>query len=99
MTTPLIGEQPAYPGGISATLKASDDAVPTQIGLSKRELFAAMALQGLMANYDAQVTICRGNDVVGPDPRYHDGNFAEVIAINSVEFADALLAELEKGSK
>lgn len=65
------------------------------LGLTKRELLAAMAMQGLLANYEAQRQICN------TDPRYQqqaDGefNFADVIAINSREFADALLAELEK---
>ncbi len=48
-----------------------------QVGLTKRELFAAMAMQGLCA-----------------DPEY-DG-VSEQYAELSVEFADALLAELAK---
>lgn len=64
-------------------------------GLTKRELFAMAAMQGLLANYEAQRNICNS------DPRYKaqpDGqfNFAAVVAVNSTEFADALLEALEK---
>ncbi len=40
---------PAFPGGISATSKPSDDAEPTQIGMTLRDYFAAQAVNGLMA--------------------------------------------------
>lgn len=59
-------------------------------GLSKREYIATKALQGMLASYHLQI------DVQQNDPRYNGQNFAEVMAKNSVEFADALLAELEK---
>jgi hypothetical protein len=58
-------------------------------GLSKRELIAAMAMQGLLSCYDAQV------DMQHSDPRYNGHNFKEVVAVNAVEFTDALLKELE----
>ncbi len=47
-------------------------------GLTKRELFAARAMQGILANSG-----CRANTY-------------EVYAIDSVRYADALLAELAK---
>lgn len=59
-------------------------------GLTKREWLAGLAMQGLLSNYEARVKICN------TDPRYNDENFAEVVAINSVEFADALLKQLDK---
>lgn len=58
-------------------------------GLTKREYFAGLAMQGLLANYEAQ------KDMQG-DPRYDGNNFSQVVAINSLEFADALLSELSK---
>ena len=50
-------------------------------GLTKRELFAAMAMQGLCSN-----------------SRYGDFG-VRGIQVESVEIADALLAELEKGGQ
>lgn len=58
-------------------------------GLSKREAFASMAMKGLLSCYQAQQD-------TQSDPRYNGENFKEVVALNSVEFADALLAELSK---
>jgi hypothetical protein len=49
-------------------------------GLSKREYFAAMAMQGLAGNLDADSNA---------DPQF--------VARDAVSYADALLAELEKG--
>lgn len=41
--------EPAFPGGISATAKATDDAPPTQAGISIRAYLAAKAMQGILA--------------------------------------------------
>lgn len=57
----------------------------TEIGLSKRELFAAMAMQGIMAFGDPQGEI---EDSALP--------MAMVIARGAVMCADALLVELSK---
>ena len=63
-------EQPSYPiVGI-----AFDD---KHKGLTKREYFAAMAMQGLLA-------------------RYNFSSDEDVVARNAVDYADALLSELEK---
>jgi hypothetical protein len=83
-------DQPAFP---VLELKEINDKFLLDCGaagVSKREFLAAKAMQGLLSNWEVQCKIC---DV---DPRYNGNNFAEVIAINSIEFADALLAELEK---
>lgn len=61
----------------------------TSIGLTKREKIAAMAMQGLLANYEAQKDM---QIEVG----YSGENFKDVLAANSVSFADALLKQLEK---
>ena len=42
---------PAFPAGISATLKASDDAPPTQVGMSLRQWYAGMAMMGIVCHY------------------------------------------------
>jgi hypothetical protein len=53
-------------------------------GLSKRELFAAMAMQGRLAS----MVGTRAIDII-----------ADSLAINSVAWADALLKELSKESR
>lgn len=57
-------------------------------GLTKRELFAAMAMQGLLSDVETQRQMQQ-------DPRYNKKNFNEVVAMNAIEFADALLKHLE----
>ena len=64
------------------------------IGMTKRDRFAMAAMQGLLSCWQAQQKIC------DTDPRYQqkpDGqyNFADVVATNAVEFADALLERLK----
>lgn len=58
-------------------------------GFTKREKLAGMAMQGLLANYQAQQDMQR-------DFGYTGSNFMDVLAENSVDFADALLRRLEK---
>jgi hypothetical protein len=60
------------------------------VGLTKRELFAAMAMQG-MAAID---TVGRGDDKLSP--RWHE--WMQGMATDAVGAADALLAELEKSN-
>lgn len=52
------------------------------LGLSKREYFAAMALQGLLSNKGPLFPDSQGNK--------------ELFAIAALKYADALIAELEK---
>lgn len=72
------GDKQAYPRPV--TLNAYRREIPAYPGLTKRELFAAMAMQGLLA------TLVPGQN----DPT------DEVLASWSVHQADALLAELNK---
>lgn len=68
----MSGNEPAYPWGEHGTALG---------GLTKRELFAAMAMQGILANqkYD-------------PPRRAKLGG----MALDAVAAADALIAELAK---
>lgn len=59
-------------------------------GMSMRAYFAGRALQGLVAGPAAQ-------DICDHDSRYDGTNFAQVVARNCREFADALIAELKEG--
>ncbi len=64
----------------------SDLVSTTSGGLTKREHFAAMAMQGLLANSST------GDSTLWETPEEWTKQMAEC----SVEFADATLAELEK---
>lgn len=58
-------------------------------GLTKRELFAAMAMQAMVSSYDmiaAALNVGAKTDVEAKD----------VIARGAISYADALIAELEK---
>lgn len=54
-------------------------------GITLRQHFAGLAMQGMLANTDKD------------DERLHEsGDFMPIMAVNAVEAADALLAELSK---
>lgn len=80
MTNP---ENPAFPVG---TITAIGEPVDLQSGLTKREYFAAMAMNGISV-WDAQV-----NEPI------HAGKIEE-LAKACVSYADALIAELNKETK
>ena len=81
MTFPDSNAYPLMPD--AKTLKEYGE-VAIQKGLTKRELFAAMAMQGMAANpadnYLAEV----------------DGKIVNVTSKYAVEYADTLIAELNK---
>jgi hypothetical protein len=78
-------EQPAFPFN-------GPHANPDYTGLSKRELIAAKVMSALVSDVEVSRWI-------QADPRFNQLNFKEVVAMNAVEFADALLAELSKPVK
>ena len=89
------GGGPAYPMQMQWGMTDGVPNVWFAVGLTKREQFAAMAMQGMLSCWEAQQKICNS------DPRYQqqpDGryNFDDVVATNAVEFADALLERLKK---
>lgn len=89
-----LGDMPAYPMA-SGDEPRVDKTTHYNEGMTLRQHYAGLAMQGLLTNYEVHKDICNN------DPRYKkqpDGqyNFAHVVALNAIEFADALLAELEK---
>ena len=78
--------QPAFPDTMRASAHGTNSMDPIEFptGLTKREYFAAMAMQGLMAVNDK-----------GKELRNWDMAVREAAKI-SVMMADALLTELEK---
>jgi hypothetical protein len=81
----MNGNEPAFPIPAS-DLTGSYDAAQ---GLTKREHFAAMAMQSMCAGPGAEMVASR-------DGRYDETNWKEIVAMNAVEFADALIAELNR---
>lgn len=91
----MNANEPAYPrvSYISGTLAT---------GLTKRELIAAMCLQGLLALPMGETlsgeTIEEVSQYIGIDARDYHGrkHYPLVVAKSATKYADALLAELEK---
>ena len=82
-------DMPAFPTITWDQLPAGRIVLKTEgTGLTKREEVAARAMEALIGNWEASCKICDS------DPRYDGTNFKEVVAMNSAEFADALLTEL-----
>jgi hypothetical protein len=77
---PYTSGRPATPLEQEAGIRGSEVFNP---GLSKRELFAAMAMQGLCSNASAD---------------YSSGKCNASIVERAGILADALIAELEKGN-
>jgi hypothetical protein len=79
-------DKPAYPVSGSYSDENPAVIVPVEYGLTKRELIAAQAMQGILSNYWCQ------ND-------WKDKLSAldfSIVATQSVGYADALLKELDK---
>ena len=68
----------------------SPDGMSINQGLTKREYFAAMFMQPMIAGEGAKMVAER-------DERYNGQNWKEIIASNAIEFADELLKQLENG--
>jgi hypothetical protein len=77
-------DMPAMPTGQSV-----GNASVIEGGLTKREQFAMAAMQGFLSNSDAVVKYC-------VTANKHSIRADGLVAKDSVRFADALLAELEK---
>lgn len=60
--------------------------------ISRRDKFAAMAMQGIITNY---VFL----DKLGIEGSTHDIELDELVASCALDFADALIAELDKTKK
>lgn len=87
-------DMPAMPAG-KITVPAPNGGDPfgnytkEAIGLTKRELIAAMAMQGLLSSMNVEQLGQAMRSGVGADPM-------EIVSKAAVNYADALLAELEE---
>lgn len=61
----------------------------TEEDLALRDWFAGLAMQSTFAGPGATM-------LAGRDERYDETNWAEVVALNAYEMADAMLAERSK---
>lgn len=67
-----------------------DEQTAYKSGMSKREYFAIMCMQGILSDCDTL------REIKSKDRRFQITNFSEVVAKNAIEFADALLKQLDK---
>jgi hypothetical protein len=65
---------------LGSFFESTADGGPEAIGLTKREHFAGLAMQGILASYGNRTMRCSTHQM-------------------AVEYADALLAELDKGQQ
>lgn len=85
-----LGDQPAYPHQEQERDKYGD-AIEGRFyahsGMTLREYYAGLAMQGLIASGDYQHVLIRKND----------GSFDQAIPKAAIRIADALLSALEGG--
>jgi len=74
-------DQPAFPYEYFKKVSPHAEGKFAHAGLTKREYFAAMAMQGLIQKWGTA---------------FGDGSVPKAIAMDAIQMADALLAELEK---
>ncbi len=67
----------------------SADRVGDSRGITRRDWLAGLAMQSIFGGVGAQ-------QVADRDDRYNETNWAEVVAKNSYEMADAMIAEGRK---
>lgn len=88
MTTQIDGG-PAYPTG-TWEYDGNGNVLPYQEpGMSLRDYFAAQAMSAIFCGDGARMVADR-------DERYDETNWAEVVAANAYEMADAMIAERAK---
>jgi peptide subunit release factor RF-3 len=86
MQAPIGDGGPAFPIDSVSQNQATGETTVHQShgGMTLRDYFAAKAMASLVAGDGAQ-------DICDHDSRYTGGNFADVVALCSYEFADAML--------
>ena len=66
------------------------------IGLTKREYFAAMSMQGMLANITQDYAIPNVNEKAMEAALKREKEFIEAVAEKSIKYADALIKKLNK---
>lgn len=65
-------------------------------GLTKRETFAAMAMQGMLSGVLSSEPTAQSACELSVERGYQ--HYSELLAVASLKYADALLAELERAA-
>lgn len=85
MTKETMADDPVYP---------DDDISVVEEGLTKREHFAAIALQGMLANINQSYGRPNVNDKSMEDAIKRQKQFIDDVALRAVEYSDALIKAL-----
>lgn len=80
---------PAFARGGCNWTEDHGDGAWSQEGMSLRDYFAAKAMQAAFSGAGARMVADR-------DSRYDETNWAQVVALNAYEMADAMLAQRQK---
>lgn len=68
----------------------------SQEGLTKREYFAAMAMQGMLANINQSIGKPNVNEKSLEESLKRQNEFIEEVAAKSIQYSDALIKQLNK---
>lgn len=86
-----IENQNAYP----VTIEDNGNPSVTHLGLTKREYFAAMAMQGMLSNITQGYGKPNVNEAAMDERLKTEQEFIDDVAIKSIRYSDALLKALE----
>lgn len=89
MNTPVNDGGPAFPLEKARAVDGSYYFPAEHTGMTLRDYFAAKAMQAIFGGVGAQ-------QVADRDGRYNETNWAQVVAANAYEMADAMLATRNK---
>lgn len=77
-------------------INAADPSIHSFSGLTKREYFAAMALQGCLSNINQSYGKPNVNQASMQDAIEREDNFIKDVSLKSVMYADALINALNE---
>lgn len=80
----ITGNEPAYP---LQDKDEQDRLCSPKFGLTKREVFARAAMQGILSNSDYTITLSN---------QFSGEKFNEAVATDAVSYADALIDKLNE---
>lgn len=83
----ITGNEPAF--AKSAFYHPDGGVDSPQSGLTIRQYYAGLFMAALISDVEV-------GRWIQTDPRFNDLNFKEIVAMNAIEFSDALITELNK---
>jgi hypothetical protein len=79
----------AFPRPAVQGVRSYEDNEPAEPGMTLRDYFAASAMQSIFTGTGAEMVAAR-------DERYDETNWAQIVALNAYEMADAMIAQRGK---